>query len=91
MKSYIYKDNPTCISYIFSNDGYNKDKVAYANAQKIVNTIKFKKTGKITKDFYSKYFSIKNIPNNTIITESVDFLGTLKIQPEINVVFPSNK
>lgn len=91
MKSYIYKDNPTCISYIFSNDGYNKDKVAYANAQKIVNTIKFKKTWKITKDFYSKYFSIKNIPNNTIITESVDFLGTLKIQPEINVVFPSNK
>lgn len=90
-KIHIYRDAPTCTSYIFSNDGYNKDKASYTNAQKLLNTLKFEKTPKVTRSFISWYFSLKNIPDNTIVSEGFQFLDEFQIFPEISVLFPISK
>ncbi len=91
LKVYTYKNNPTCWAYIMSIDWTKKDKTSYINAKKIVDSIKFKKTWIITKDFRSTFFSMKNVPNNTSISEWYRFLYWYWVYPEITVLFPWNK
>lgn len=91
MRIYVYKDHPTCMTYVISTDWIKKDNQSYTNAQKIISSIKFKKTWTITKDFDSVFFKMKNIPNNTSISEAHRFTYWYGIYPEINVLFPSSK
>jgi hypothetical protein len=81
-----YKNAPTCITLIAPQDGKNKDKTSYQKAIAVAKNIKFSSSESIVDIFNSPFFSIKSIPNNLYVAQSIGFTG---VQPVIAMMLPS--
>ncbi len=80
----VYMNAPTCITMISALDWKNKDKTIYNKAIALAKDIKFFNTQKIQATFDSPAFSLKTIPRDVYLSESLSFLG---MNPVIGVVF----